>query len=152
MNKKILILAILAAIILGSLLYSQKSLKKTVPIAHSNLGNWNPNLFYDPINTKHFLTSTPKHGQTFNSLPETVSLTFDTPLQEGSYLKAEVWDENYIEGGESGVSFSPDKKTMTGKIEHNAITGMYVVMYTACFQSESCQDGYYRFLVDPNKK
>lgn len=135
------------------LLYKhQTSIVKNSKANPTNLGTWNPNVFYDPVKTSHFLSSDPKHGQTFKTLPKTVTLTFDAPLQQGSYFKAEVWDENYIKGGEGGVSFSGDRKTMTGKLENAAITGMYEVMYTVCFANEQCQDGSFRFLVDPTKK
>lgn len=123
-----------------------------VKTKHINLGTWNPNVFYDPVKTSHFLTSDPKHGQTFKTFPKIITLTFDAPLQKGSYFKAEIWDENYIEGGNPGVSFSDDRKTMTGKLGDNAMIGMYEVMYTVCFVNEECKNGSYRFLVDPVKR
>ncbi|MBI3485946.1 copper resistance protein CopC [Candidatus Daviesbacteria bacterium] len=154
-GKNTLIILVLALSLLSVLFYlltKEKPVAKTTTPKSTNLGSWNPNLFDDPVNTNHFLSSDPKHGQAFKTLPKTISLTFDTPLQKGSYFKAEVWDENYIDGGERGVSFSDDHKTMTGKLEDDAITGIYVVMYTACFTNEKCQDGNFRFLVDPNTK
>ncbi len=93
----------------------------------------------------HFVSSSPKHGETLAKAPDHVTVAFDSALADTSTLSLSKGDMMLDTGK---VTIGPDMHSLSLMLPANLDDGSYLVKYKACWTGQSCDNGQFAFQID----
>ena len=92
----------------------------------------------------HFVSSSPKHGDSLAAAPDKVSINFNFTLGAGSIISVKK-DGAAMQNGPATIA--QDKLSMSSTLPSGSGKGLYTVEYKACWPDGSCHNGLFAFNV-----
>ena len=159
MNKKIIMIAILAVVVLGGgvLALTMISANKTASNTQTTPSETEEATMekdkeakegftaqsFQNIKTPHFVSSNPSNNQLLTAPLSQVTVSFNFDVAEPSKISVTRGGVSVTTGG---TVISDDKLSLSVPVSADR-TGNYEVKYTACWADKSCHDGNYGFSV-----
>ena len=95
--------------------------------------------------TPHYESSAPANDMVLAAAPPNVTIDFNFDLSDRSSIKITKDGSDY---GSGQTSVDGNKLAMRRSMKQDALDGLYLVMYTACWPDNSCHDGQFSFRID----
>lgn len=140
MNKKIIIIAIVAAIaVVAGYLFLGKD------VAVNEISPETKKIvFISPKKAAHYEGNVPEHGMILAGAPVNVVIDFNFDLAANSSISIKMGDKDY---GIGETIIDSGNLAMRKKMDPAAPDGLYDVFYRACWADGSCHDGNFQFAI-----